>query len=133
MQPEYERIRGVQNNERNVGGDKASRVIGNEYSERFPADERDEFVPVLESKVLGSVHTLPFLASARFARAVAVDDAALRQIVRREFDVHAIARKNLDVMAAQPAGDVRENDVAVVEFDRKGGARKDLLDAAVDL
>src|SRR6185437_65504 len=84
-------------------------------------------------KVLGSVHTLPFLAPARFARAIAVDNAALRQIVRREFDVHAIARKNFDVMAAQTAGDVRENDVSVVEFDRKGRAGKHLFDASVDL
>ena len=33
-------------------------------------------------------------------------------------------------MAAQPAGNVRENDVAVIELDRKGRARKDLLDIA---
>jgi hypothetical protein len=35
-------------------------------------------------------------------------------------------------MAAQPARDVRENDVAVVELDGKGRARKNLLDASVD-
>ena len=33
-------------------------------------------------------------------------------------------------MAAQTAGDVRQNDVAVVEFDGERRARKDLLDAA---
>jgi hypothetical protein len=33
-------------------------------------------------------------------------------------------------MAAQAAGDVREDDVAVIELDRKGRARKNLLDIA---
>lgn len=33
-------------------------------------------------------------------------------------------------MAAQPACDVRENGVAVIEFDGKRRARKDLLDRA---
>jgi hypothetical protein len=33
-------------------------------------------------------------------------------------------------VAAQPSGDVRQDDVAVVELDGKRRARKDLLDAA---
>ena len=36
-------------------------------------------------------------------------------------------------MAAQAPGDVREDDVAVVELDGKGRAGEDLLDAAEDL
>lgn len=34
------------------------------------------------------------------------------------------------MMAAQPSGDVRQDDVAVVELDREGRARKNLFDAA---
>jgi len=36
-------------------------------------------------------------------------------------------------MAAQAPGDVRENDVAVVQLDREGRARENLLNAAEDL
>jgi hypothetical protein len=36
-------------------------------------------------------------------------------------------------MPAQAPGDVRENDVAVVELDGEGRAREDLLNAAEDL
>ncbi|HTC30137.1 MAG TPA: hypothetical protein VK702_05375 [Candidatus Acidoferrum sp.] len=57
------------------------------------------------------------LAAACFSRAIAVHDAALTQIVRRNFNVDAIARKNLDAMASQTAGDVRQNGVAIVELD----------------
>jgi len=72
------------------------------------------------------------LVPARFSGAVAVNDASLRQVVWRKFDVHAVAGKNFDMVTAQAAGDVRENDVAVVELDGKGRARKNLLDASVD-
>jgi len=72
------------------------------------------------------------LAAACFSGAVAVYDAAFRQIVWRKFHVDAIAGKNFDVMTAQASGDVREDDVAVVEFDGKRRARKNLFDAAVD-
>jgi hypothetical protein len=64
---------------------------------------------------------------------VAVDDAAFRQIVGRQLDVDAVAGKNSDAVPAQPAGDVRENDVAVIELHRKRCAGKNLLDAADDL
>ncbi len=72
------------------------------------------------------------LAAACFSGAITVYDAALRQIVWREFHVDTVAGKNFDVMTAQAAGDVREDDVPVVEFDGKRGARKNLFDAAVD-
>jgi hypothetical protein len=75
----------------------------------------------------------PVLRAACLARAIAVNDASFRQIVWRKFDVYAIARKNLDVMSPQTPGNVSQNDVAVVEFDGKGRAREDLLDAAVHL
>jgi hypothetical protein len=38
--------------------------------------------------------------TARLSRAIAVNDASFRQIVWRNFDVDAIAGKNLDVMSA---------------------------------
>jgi hypothetical protein len=40
------------------------------------------------------------LAAACFSRTIAIHDAALTQIVRRNFHVNAIARKNLDAMTA---------------------------------
>lgn len=41
------------------------------------------------------------------AGAIAVNDASLRQIVWRKFDLYAVTRENLDVMPAQTAGDMR--------------------------
>jgi hypothetical protein len=64
---------------------------------------------------------------------MAVDDSAFRQVVRRKLDVDAVAGENSDAMAAQAPGDVREDDVAVIELDGERRARKDLLDAADDL
>jgi hypothetical protein len=46
-----------------------------------------------------------------------VDDAAFGQIVGRQLYVDSVAGKNLDVMAAQTPGDMRQNDMAVIEFD----------------
>lgn len=69
------------------------------------------------------------LRASWLSRAVAVDDTPLRKVVRRDFDIHSIARKNLDAMPAQTACDVRENGVSVIEFDGKRRARKDLLDS----
>lgn len=64
---------------------------------------------------------------------MAVDDSAFRQVVRRKFDIDAVAGKNSDAMAAQASGDMRQDHVAVLELDRERCARKDLLDAADDL
>jgi len=41
------------------------------------------------------------------AGAIAVNDAPFRQIVWRKFDLYTVTRENLDVMPAQPAGDMR--------------------------
>jgi hypothetical protein len=72
------------------------------------------------------------LVPACFSRAVAVYDATLGQIVRRKFDVDAVTWKNFDAMPAQTSGNVGQNYVAVVEFDRERRAWKHLLDAAVN-
>lgn len=69
------------------------------------------------------------LGPACLARAIAVDNATFRQVIWRKFDVYAVAGKNFDVVPAQPAGDVRENDVTVVEFDGKRRAGKHLFNA----
>jgi hypothetical protein len=45
---------------------------------------------------------------------MAVNDAALREVVRGELDVDSIPGENPDAMPAQAAGDVREHDVTVV-------------------
>lgn len=73
------------------------------------------------------------LRPACLARAIAVNDSALRQVVWRKLDVYPVAGKNFDVVPAQTAGDVRQNYVAVIEFDRKRRAGKHLLYAAEDL
>ncbi len=72
------------------------------------------------------------LVAARLARAIPVDDPAFGQVVRRQLDIDAVARKNLDAVPAQAPGDVGKDRVPVVEFDRERGARKDLADTAVD-
>ena len=71
--------------------------------------------------------------AARFTRAIAVDDAALREIVRRDLELDAVAQQQFDVMAAQAARDVREDFVAVLQFDAERRARVDLLDRAEHL
>lgn len=45
---------------------------------------------------------------------MAINDAALREVVRGELDVDLIPGKDPDAMPAQAAGDVREDDVTVV-------------------
>jgi hypothetical protein len=45
---------------------------------------------------------------------MAVDDTALREVVRGELDVDSIPGKDPDAMPAQPAGDVSEHDMTVV-------------------
>src|SRR5665213_487183 len=70
---------------------------------------------------------------ARFTRTIAVDDAALRQVVRRDLEFDPIAQEQFDVMAAQASRDVREDFVAVLEFDAERRARVDLLDRAEHL
>jgi len=64
---------------------------------------------------------------------VAVDDSSLGQIVGRHLEIDPVARENSDAVPAQATGDVREDDVSVIELDRKGRAREDLLDAPGDL
>ena len=70
---------------------------------------------------------------ARFTRTIAVDDAALGEVVGRDLELDAIAQQQLDVMAAQASRDVREDFVAVLEFDAERRARVDLLDRAEHL
>jgi hypothetical protein len=81
-------------------------------------------------EALGVSHAA--LRAARFSRTIAIDDASLRQIVRREFEIDAIPGKNFDAMAAQTPGDMRENRVTVLKLDRKRRAGEDLFDRAED-
>jgi NhaA family Na+:H+ antiporter len=53
----------------------------------------------------------------------AVNDAAFRQIVRRQLDGDGVAFQDADVMFAHLARDVRGHDVAVLELDAKGRVR----------
>jgi hypothetical protein len=66
--------------------------------------------------------------AARFAGSIPVHDAALREIVRRHLEIDPVPRENLDPVTAQASGDVRQDRLAVLEFDREGRAREDLLD-----
>jgi hypothetical protein len=72
----------------------------------------------------------PWRGPAFFSGAIAVNDAPLRQVVGRQLDLHTIAWENSYTVPAQASGDVRQDDVPVIELDRKGRARKNLLDIA---
>ena len=74
----------------------------------------------------------PVLA-AGFACAVTVDNTALGQVVRRHFEIDAITRKNLDAMATQPSGDMRQDRMAVFKLDGEGRARENLFDRTKQL
>jgi hypothetical protein len=63
---------------------------------------------------------------------VPINDSAFRQIVRREFDVDAIARKYSYSVAAHAAGDVGEDGVAVFQLYGKGRTGENLFNAAGD-
>ena len=80
------------------------------------------------SGLLSSVVDLAWARAACFASAIAVHDPAFGQIVWRHFEIHAVARQNLDAVAAEPTGDVREDFVPVLELDGERGAREDLFD-----
>jgi len=69
-----------------------------------------------------------FLRPAGFAGAVAVDDAALGEIVGGHLEIDPVAGKNLDPVPAEAAGDVGQDRLAVLELDREGRTRKNLLD-----
>jgi len=73
------------------------------------------------------------LRAARFACAVPINDPPLGEIVRGHLEIDAIARENLDAMATQPARNVRENRLAIFEFDCEGRAREHLLDRPEEL
>jgi hypothetical protein len=73
------------------------------------------------------------LSPACLARAIAVNDATLRQIIWRKFEVDAVAGKNFDAMPAQTSSDVREDDMAIIQLYGKRRARKDLFDASEHL
>ena len=73
------------------------------------------------------------LRAACFAGAITIDDPRLGQIVRRHLDLDPIAEQNFDAVAAQAAGDMREDRVPVLQFYREGRAGKDLFDGAEEL
>src|SRR5690606_29510899 len=52
-----------------------------------------------------------------------IDDAALRQVVRRELDRDPVAFEDADIVFPHSAGDVRGDDVPVVELHAKGRVR----------
>ncbi len=70
----------------------------------------------------------PTLRAARFPGAITIHDAALGQIVRRDLEIDAVARQNLDAVAAQAAGDVCEDRLTRLEFDGERRTREHLLD-----
>ena len=72
-------------------------------------------------------------AAAHFAGAVAIDDAALREIVGRHLEIDAVAKQNFDAVAAEASGEVGEHGVPVLQLDRKRGAGINLTDGPKDL
>src|ERR1700688_1312242 len=58
--------------------------------------------------------------------AVAVDDAAARQVVRRELDPDAVPRRDADEVAPHAPRGVGDELVAVLELDLEHGVRQGL-------
>lgn len=73
------------------------------------------------------------LRAASFACPVTINDAALGKVVRRHFEIDAVAQKNLDAMTAEPPGKVGEHRVPVFQLDREGRAGVDLSYGPKDL
>src|ERR1700710_2511174 len=71
--------------------------------------------------------------TAGFRSAVAVDDASAREIVRRQLDLHAIARQDTDVMPAHLARDVGQHLVVVVEPHAEHGVGECFGDLSLEL
>src|SRR5918995_2310857 len=65
--------------------------------------------------------------------AVPVDDPAAREVIRRDLDLHAIAREDLDAEAAHLSGRVAQHLVAFVELDLEHSVREGLDDFALHL
>ncbi len=61
---------------------------------------------------------------------VAVGDASSGEVVRGEFDLDFVARKNSDVVAAHLSGDVPQHGMPIFEFDPEHGVRERLDDGA---
>jgi hypothetical protein len=64
---------------------------------------------------------------------VSVGDPAAVEVVRRELDLHAVARENSNVVAAHLAADVPEDLMVVVELDLEHGVGQGLGDLALHL
>ena len=60
----------------------------------------------------------------------AIGDPAAGEVVRREFDVDVVARRDADAEPAQTSREAREDRVAVLELDLERRAGKGLDDAA---
>src|SRR5256885_454782 len=63
--------------------------------------------------------------------AVAVDDAAARQVVRRKLDADAVAGRDADEVATHAAGSVGDELVAVLELNLEHRVRGSLRDGGV--
>src|SRR6266550_5423104 len=63
--------------------------------------------------------------------AVAVDDAAARQVVRRKLDADAVAGRDADEVATHAAGSVGDELVAVLELYLEHRVRQSLRDGGV--
>lgn len=76
----------------------------------------------------------PFtLINLSFGLTFAVGYPTLRQIVRCQFNLYAVARHQTDVILTHPAGDMSYYYMAVLEFDPKLRARKCLGDCPGEL
>ena len=62
---------------------------------------------------------------------LAVDDPALGEVVRRDFNRHPVARHDPDEILAHLARDVGENAMAALQLDHELGVRQGLDDAAL--
>src|SRR5215208_1075440 len=68
-----------------------------------------------------------------FISAIPVRDPAAREVVRRQLDLHLVAREDPDVVLPDLPRDRRENVVPAFDFHPKHRARQGLGDLAFDL
>lgn len=103
---------------------------------------RRKRIQIENHNILKSNHTELFAKSApgAFARAaagragaaIAIDDPALGQIVRRHFDADGVADDRPDAETPHPASRVSDDTMVIFQKDAEASVGEDLIDLAVE-
>ena len=70
--------------------------------------------------------------SAAAGRGLAIDEPALFEVVRRHFDMNAVAQHGADAEAPHPTGRIGDHFVLIIEQDAEASVRQDLFDQALE-